>query len=180
MIQFESTHGQVLRAEERAGAVYINGAHVVGLERAPGGHGVYIILLGETWPIHVAVEQLQALAPIAERLPHTYLCLDCQRPILYLDGPPPDEPRCVDCATTEALRSAAWEVQRAQQRRQIAAMEQPQLEALYAEAKAQVVGLPYQSTDWWYWRRVQIDASGVLVLRSRRRGENDQLEDLQS
>lgn len=168
MIQFESMVGNVLRAEARDGAVFINGAQVVGLDRAPSGHGISIILLGETWPIHVEAEQLQALAPIADYLPRTRLCWDCQRPIMYLDGPPPDEPICLDCAQRAAQQCAAWEAQRAQERAQIAALEQPQLEARYQEAKGQVTRLPDHSPAWKRWRQVQLDASAVLVNRKER------------
>lgn len=166
-IEFQTMVGQILHAEARAGAVYINGAEVVGLERAPSGHGIYLILKGVTWPLHVDLEHLQALAPIAEYLPRTRLCWDCQRPVLYLDGPPPDEPHCPDCAQQEAQQSAAWETQRAAERAQIAALDQAQLEALYAEAKAQVGRLPHMSADWRYWRQVQLDASGVIVARRK-------------
>jgi hypothetical protein len=167
MIKFQAMLGRVHHAELRDSAVFIDNAQVVGLDHAPNGHGISITLRGETWPIHVEAEQLQALAPIAAYLPRTYLCWDCQRPILYLDGPPPDEPICPDCAQRETQQSAVWEAQRAQQRGQIVALEQLALEALYAEAKAQVAVLAPQSAGWRYWRQVQLDASAVIVARRR-------------
>jgi hypothetical protein len=164
MIELQDILGGVHYAELRDRRVFIDGAEVADLEPTPV-EGEIRIILGNGWPLHVPLAQLQPLAPIAEYLPRTYLCIGCQSPVVYLQLPPPDEKWCPQCSAIQAQEGAAWEAQRAHERQQYAGMNRAQVEALYQQAKAQVRQLPYDSEEWRYWRRVQLDASGHLTRR---------------
>lgn len=163
MLELHDILGGVHHAELRDRRVFIDGAEVADLQAAPGGDGIYIILASGWWPIHVTLDRLQPLVSIADYLPSVYRCIGCNNPIICLQLPPPDEKWCPSCAWIAAQEGAAWERQRAEERRQIAALDRTQIEALYQQAKAQVQQHPYGSESWHYWRRIQIDTSMELA-----------------
>ena len=165
IIKLQDILGGVHHAELRDQRVVIDGAEVADLQAAPGGDGIYIILANGWWPIHVTLDRLQPLAPIALYLPGVHPCMGCQSPVVCLQLPPPDEKWCPSCAAIQAQEGAAWERQRAEERRQIAALDRMRLEALYQQAKAHVQRLPYGSQEWHRWRRIQIDPSMELADR---------------
>ncbi len=162
MIELRDIRNQRHMAEVRDQRVFIDDAEVWDLQPAPAGDGIYLILRGRVWPLHVTADQLQPLTPIALHLPRTYACFGCQQPVVHLHGPPPDETWCQACAAAEATHSSAWEAQRAAERQQYARMDRAQLETLYQQAKAQLRTLPHDSPDWHHWRRVQLDTARVL------------------